>query len=126
MTTATSIDRIAAKQAEAKIRKYGRTFTYVDVAEDTFIDGTTHEAVEAPAPTEYVTKGLIRRVRKSWVDGTLVHATDMEILVARLSLDVTPRQAGRAKVGGRTLTVVDVRPMSSGELDWGYYLIVRA
>lgn len=116
----------AAKQAHRQIRKFGRTLTYVDAAEDAFVDGSTLEVVEAPAPSEYAAKGLVRRVRQSWVDGTLVHATDMEILVPRLALAVTPRQGGRVEMGGRTLTVVDVRPMSSGELDWGYYMIVRA
>lgn len=122
----TAIDRLAARQARRHIGRFGRTFTYVHTAVNTFIDRTTLEAEEIPAPTEYAAKGVIRRVRKAWADGTLVHATDMEVLVARAALPVEPRQGARLKVGGRTLTVVDVRPMSSGQLDWGYSLIARA
>lgn len=122
----TAIDRVAAKQAHRLLRKRGKALTYVHTAETTFIDGTTAKADEQPEPTEYTAKGLIRAVRREWVDGTLVHATDKEILVARAALPVEPRQGGLVKVGGRTLTVADVRPKYSGELVWGFYLIVRA
>jgi hypothetical protein len=121
---ATAIDRLAGRLSHNAIRRHGKRMTYVHTAATAFVDGggTVHEQ---PDPPEYPLKGLLRDVRRDWIDGTLVQATDKQILVARQALPVEPRKPGLVKIGARTLTIVDVRPRYSGELIWGFYLIVR-
>lgn len=119
-------DAPARSGAETAIRLTGRPFTYVRAGEPTK-DLTT--GVVTPNETTETLNGVLTRVKYDLVDGTLIRATDLMLLVDAVSFEAAfgasamPVTEDRVTVGTQSLAIVTSLPVSSGE-QWALHKII--
>jgi hypothetical protein len=122
MTTA--LDTKLVPKALALINKFGTNATFTVSIGGTYspatgkVSGTsTEDKIQKVSPPS--------RFDKSLVDGELIKATDLLVVLAASGLTFTPEQSMKVTLDTRVYTIVDVWPVMSGDKVAIYKLQLR-
>jgi len=120
------VDAPARKAAKLALLLLKRTCTYQRAGDPT-------ENISTGAVTPNYTNATLRcaltRVKRDLVDGTLVRATDMMVLLDPISFETAygagaaPAQEDRIVIAGETLQTVRPLPVSGGE-QWALHKVI--
>jgi len=105
------------------INKFGRSATIVDDSAQTF-NAATGKMVGTVAE-EVITISPPIDVDKRFVDNDVVKASDVTIFIAASGLNTTPEQGMKVKFSSRTMRIVKVMELWSGNSITAYRLVLN-